>query len=564
MVMMMIIRLPIQFNILLLLFIVTKADVSVYKDLEDATKYIRLQKYHTGAIILDKILSSASSSKDLDLKKPIVQNNLAAALLLLGGPNSFQYDPIELLRESSVHSPWCSSPFKNLRWAISTLSPNESKIYHNLSKSIELHSWRQAVFEFGKSTENVDINVKQMMIKDGLKRHLNWCTDTEDSICHSSLGEELIIESNDKNEIIANIQNKRCFHENLWINLFDDLAIPYHQKICHPIIDGETTMFTDSKYLDLLYRVLTGFIYRETKHVVPITAGIVKNRKFKWSLSYGSIFGESEILSSPSKNHLFLSSSPSSSSTIQPPIDNAALTGIQVGSLVMLDYFIQDILSENISGDLVECGVWRGGSSIAMAASLKYRNNQLSKNRKVYLFDSFEGVPPTTNLAPDIDEVKYWEPHRYVATLRSVKVKFQRFGLLSMSKFVKGHFNQTLNIKKNVPKRIALLRIDVDSYEGTMVVLNKMYELVSTDGYIIVDDYHLLGCRTAIHEFRNHLIMNGRSLNPLYFTPIDHINTCNLDQERRSTGLNEILLGGDVDTTFRSGPQVIYWRKERV
>ena len=111
------------------------------------------------------------------------------------------------------------------------------------------------------------------MIKDGLKRHLNWCTDTEDSICHSSLGEELIIESNDKNEIIANIQNKRCFHENLWINLFDDLAIPYHQKICHPIIDGETTMFTDSKYLDLLYRVLTGFIYRETKHVVPITAG---------------------------------------------------------------------------------------------------------------------------------------------------------------------------------------------------------------------------------------------------------------------------------------------------
>lgn len=61
------------------------------------------------------------------------------------------------------------------------------------------------MFEFGKSTENVDINVKQMMIKDGLKRHLNWCTDTEDSICHSSLGEELIIESNDKNEIIANI-----------------------------------------------------------------------------------------------------------------------------------------------------------------------------------------------------------------------------------------------------------------------------------------------------------------------------------------------------------------------
>ena len=83
-------------------------------------------------------------------------------------------------------------------------------------------------------------------------------------------------------------------------------------------------------------------------------------------------------------------------------------------------------------------------------------------------------------------------------------------------------------IQKNLPKQIAILRIDVDSYEGTKIVLEKLYPLVSNNGIIIVDDYHLKGCRTAIHEFRKKLKVSK----PLYFTPIDSINTCDLTKEK--------------------------------
>ena len=250
-------------------------------------------------------------------------------------------------------------------------------------------------------------------------------------------------------------------------------------------------------------------------------------------------------------------------------VDDIALTGIQAGSLVMLDLFIQDIVRLNILGDFVECGVWRGGSSMAMAASLQERDPTNVHNRHVHLFDSFKGVPETSSGAPDIDEVKGWVPRRYAASLKSVAQNFYRFGLLDpgVVRFVKGDFAQTMrgaapHAKALLPERISLLRIDVDSYEGTKTVLATMYALVEPGGYVVVDDGHLKGCATAIHEFRQGLVREGKVLKPLRLTPIDHVNTCGLDQGRRAVGVNELLKGGDVDVTFRCGPQVVYWRKE--
>jgi O-methyltransferase len=232
----------------------------------------------------------------------------------------------------------------------------------------------------------------------------------------------------------------------------------------------------------------------------------------------------------------------------------------------MLDIFVQEIVRKSIGGDVVECGVWRGGSSIAMAASLSERDtSEVEARRKVWLFDSFSGVPKTSDEAPDYDPVKGWAPNRYAASLSEVQENFRRFSLDDLSVFVPGKFEDTMNNEKKsstrrLPASISLLRIDVDSYEGTKLVLENMYSLVSKGGFIVVDDFHLRGCRTAVHEFRTKISASLRQ--PLMFTPIDHINTCDMDEERIKTGLNESLFGGDLDGHFRSGPQVAYWRKE--
>ena len=550
------------------------------------TDLIRQSHLHEGKSILIKLLSTIEQNSSL---LPLIQNNYAASLLL---STTDTHQPLELLKASAATSVWCSAPIKNLRWALAAVPEMQrAKHFDHWNADLEIHSWRHAVYQFAQhTTNNIDKQMYIDMKSDNLTRFLDWCIDKDNAICQSPLGAAITLQldnrdpelsgyDDDDRAIISNAMdiNKQCRHHHLWINLFDDAAILAHQQLCHPT----GAMFTNSKYLDLLYRTITGYLYQETKHVVPDPKGKrTRPRAFTWSLSYGSVFGESTWLAS-SKSDSALE--PMKSSSIHKVGDHMALTGVQVGSLVMLDSFVQDIHKNQIDGDVVEAGVWRGGSSIAMAASLEVRsdsssssnsggksgsvggggNENIGGNRKVWLFDTFKGVPKTTDSAPDMDEVKFWTPNRYAASLESVRKKFERFGLDQRAVFVEGNFLQTM-VQANgsvlaLPEKIALLRIDVDSYEGTKIVLEQLYSRVSDNGIIIVDDYHLRGCRMAIHEFRQNL--PASTVKPLFFTPIDFVNTCDLDAEKSAAGLKESLRGGDVDVSFRSGPQVVYWRK---
>ena len=559
------------------------------KDIATATESIRSHNFLLGASTLTHVLATLQHNPPLDpTLKSLALNNVAAAVLLVDSahPLRQQFDPIQLLNDSTHAAPWCSAAVKNLRWALAIVPPAiHQQHYAQLSSDLELHSWRQAVFGFASATEKISPKILADMQNDGQTRHLNWCTEDTNSICHSSLGAALILslDSNNKTKIRTNGDDpaQQCsLHQDLWINLFDDPTIPAHQHICHPPLTTRgTPMFTDSNYLDLLYRTLTGYVFRKTKHVVPVNNGI-KKRAFKWSLSYGSVFGESawlaaastaspdSVASGATPSFSFHSPpvpSPSSPPSPPSPMDDVALTGIQLGALVMIDFFVQEIVQHDILGDLVDCGVWRGGSSLAMAASLQERD-PLESTRKVWLYDSFEGVPPPSDSSPEIDEVKTWQPNRYAASLSDVQEKFYRLGLAAPH-VVKGNFEDTMNrnhARRRLPRLISLLRIDVDSYEATLLVLKTMYSLVASGGFIVVDDGHLNGCKQAILDFRTHLNV---TLEPLYLTPIDHINTCDrlrVDQKMGETnsGLNELLLGGDVAETFRCGPQVVYWRKE--
>ncbi len=163
-----------------------------------------------------------------------------------------------------------------------------------------------------------------------------------------------------------------------------------------------------------------------------------------------------------------------------------------------LQFCVASVLSENVPGDLLEAGVWRGGSCIFMRAILKLHN---ITDRTVWVADSFQGLPaPTLEADKDYDLSGF---SQLAVSQAEVEDAFRRFDLLdSQVRFLKGWFRDSL---PSAPvSRLAVLRMDGDLYESTMDILNALYHKVSTGGYIIVDDYHLLPpCKQAVSDFRS-------------------------------------------------------------
>ncbi|HEY1879937.1 MAG TPA: TylF/MycF/NovP-related O-methyltransferase, partial [Caulobacteraceae bacterium] len=158
----------------------------------------------------------------------------------------------------------------------------------------------------------------------------------------------------------------------------------------------------------------------------------------------------------------------------------------------------KSVVADGIPGDFVECGAWRGGSSIFARAALDAYGG---RERLVWLADSFEGMPKrkSTDMAdPEFDSYDYLK-----VSVDQVKKNFQRFDLLDERvKFIKGWFSDSL---PSAPiERISILRLDGDYYSSTMDALTSLYDKVSLGGFVIVDDYNsFASCKAAITDFFN-------------------------------------------------------------
>jgi O-methyltransferase len=161
---------------------------------------------------------------------------------------------------------------------------------------------------------------------------------------------------------------------------------------------------------------------------------------------------------------------------------------------------VQKALDENIPGDFIETGVWRGGCCILMRGILAANG---VTSRKVYVADSFEGVPPPKpDLYPaDRDSTLHRAPELAVP-LDVVKANFDRYGLLDDQVFfVPGFFSDTLPSLKSGP--FALIRLDGDLYESTYLALQHLHPKVSRGGFVIIDDFGIApACRQAVFEYR--------------------------------------------------------------
>lgn len=156
------------------------------------------------------------------------------------------------------------------------------------------------------------------------------------------------------------------------------------------------------------------------------------------------------------------------------------------------------VLSDNIPGDMIETGVWRGGACIYMRAILAAAGDL---SRRVFVADSFKGLPePSDKYAADIGDVH--STYDQLAVSRAeVEANFKRYGLLDEQViFLEGWFKDTL---PSAPiEKLAILRLDGDMYESTIQALESLYHKVSPGGFVIVDDYILKPCAEAVEDFR--------------------------------------------------------------
>ena len=170
---------------------------------------------------------------------------------------------------------------------------------------------------------------------------------------------------------------------------------------------------------------------------------------------------------------------------------------------------VRYVVANNVGGALVECGVWKGGSAMAMALTLK---EQRDEKREIYLYDTFSGMTSPTELdvshsgskAKDIfsktkntEDASDW----CACSLGEVKENLADTGYpQEKMKFIQGKVEDT--IPEILPKSIAILRLDTDWYESTKHELANLFPLLSPGGVIIIDDYgYWKGARKAVDEY---------------------------------------------------------------
>ena len=176
---------------------------------------------------------------------------------------------------------------------------------------------------------------------------------------------------------------------------------------------------------------------------------------------------------------------------------------------------VRYLVQNRVPGDIVECGVWRGGSIMAVLRTLKLLN---ACDRRVWLFDTFCGMPTPT--ARDVDFAGKTAGELLRAhssddpqsiwcrsSLNEVRGNVGRCGYPDdLVRYVVGPVETTLQTEH--PDCVALLRLDTDWYESTRIELDRLFPRLVPGGVLLVDDYgHWQGCRRAVDEyFKSHSI----------------------------------------------------------
>ncbi|MGP8297716.1 TylF/MycF family methyltransferase [Streptomyces inhibens] len=178
-----------------------------------------------------------------------------------------------------------------------------------------------------------------------------------------------------------------------------------------------------------------------------------------------------------------------------------AHTMIGLRRLDNLRHCVETVLADDVAGDLIETGVWRGGACIYMRGILAAHG---VTDRTVWVADSFEGMPDTEEADHAVDRKMRLDQYNdvFAVSLDQVRENFARYGLLDgQVAFLPGWFSETLPAAPI--DKLAVLRLDGDLYDSTTDALTSLFPKLSVGGFVIVDDYKIPSCRQAIHDYRD-------------------------------------------------------------
>ena len=173
---------------------------------------------------------------------------------------------------------------------------------------------------------------------------------------------------------------------------------------------------------------------------------------------------------------------------------------------------LEYIRANNIQGDFVECGVWKGGNILGIMEYLAFHK---MTDRKVFLYDTFEGMTPPEDIDKDLNGRKaesILEDVMCISPIDEVRETILRssFPMANVT-FVVGDVCKTLDSANHLHKNnLALLRLDTDWYASTKKEMEVLYPKLNFGGVLIVDDYgHWKGSKTAVDEY-----FEGQGISP--------------------------------------------------
>lgn len=166
---------------------------------------------------------------------------------------------------------------------------------------------------------------------------------------------------------------------------------------------------------------------------------------------------------------------------------------------------LEYIRLSNLEGDIVECGVWKGGNILGIIEYLSFYNIE---TKTVWLYDTFNGMTEPEDIDMDLNQrqassIMHLSHVLAYSSLDEVKQNLSKSKFNKNSiRYIIGDVSETLKMPGNIPKSISLLRLDTDWYKSTKDELYYLYPNLIRNGILIVDDYgHWRGSKTACDEY---------------------------------------------------------------
>ncbi len=258
----------------------------------------------------------------------------------------------------------------------------------------------------------------------------------------------------------------------------------------------EQTAEDTSLYLDLLKRSLTGALTEDNDSIL---GGVRTAGSRSWKRRLANFAGRAAAR----VNVEIVYKKPYDPTSREVGRDWPARAESMIGLRRMdnIQHCVQAVLSDDVPGDLIEAGVWRGGACIFMKANLVAGGDT---DRTVWVADSFQGLPPpNVSLYPaDTGDDLHTRSGLSVGA-DQVRHNFARYGLLDERvRFLVGWFKDTL---PTAPiERLSLMRLDGDMYESTWQAIEALYPRLSPGGFCIIDDFgsHQSQAGAAVRDYR--------------------------------------------------------------